>query len=250
MRAPKILSFILAALVLALLPQGAHAQDLARVYTVSPKEGADLEAAIREHAEWREQNGDPWTWGVYQVVNGENLGDFVIRSGGHSWADFDAYDQSEFAEAAGAHYESTMGPAVGSISNMITVADTAHQRLPESFENIQLYSVITWHLDPERTQDFEEAIDQIHDAIVQTGWPVHYSFVSPVNGTGGPRRSLVLFYEDWAAFEGPETTFDEMMGEVYGDGAAAIFEKFSGSFRWEESFVLRIRPDLSVNLGS
>lgn len=249
MRASKLLPLVLVAFVLTLLPPGAEAQNLARVYVVSPQEGADLAAAIREHAQWREQNGDPWTWGVYEVVNGRNLGDFVIRSGGHSWADFDAYEQGEFAEAAAAHYQATMAPAVGSISSVITAADTAHQRLPESFETIQLYSVITWYLKPDKVQDFQEAIDKIQGAAEQTDWPARYAFVSTVNGADGPQRSVVLFYENWAAFEGPEKTFDEMMGEVYGEEAEAIFRKFSESYRWSESYVLRIRPDLSVNLG-
>lgn len=249
MRVFRLLPAVLAGFVLSLLPRVAPAQELARVYLVSPKEGADLTAAIREHARWREQNGDPWTWGVYEVVNGENLGSFVIRSGGHSWADFDAYEQGEFAEAAGAHYEATMAPAIGSVSSVITAADTAHQRLPESFENIQLYSVITWHLEPDKVQDFQEAIDRIHAAIGQTDWPARYAFVSPANGADGPQTSIVLFYENWAAFRGPEKTFDEMMQEAYGEEAEAIFQKFSGSYRWSESYVLRIRPDLSVNLG-
>ena len=234
----------------ALLPDGAEAQDLARIYTVSPAEGADLEAAIREHAQWRQENGDPWTWGVYEVVNGEDLGSFVIRSGNHSWADFDAYEQGAFAEAAGANYEATMAPAVGSISSVIMAADTAHRRLPESFENIQLYAVITWHLLPDKVQDFQEAIGQVHDAIVQTDWPTHYAFASPVNGADGPQMSLVIFHENWADFEEPEKTFDQMLAEVYGEEAGAIFEKFAASYRWEENFILRIRPDLSVNLGT
>lgn len=250
MRLSNPLPVVALAFLFALVPRAADAQNLARLYTVSPKEGADLAAAIQEHAQWRAENGDPWTWGVYEVMTGENLGSFVIRSGGHSWADFDAYDQGEFAEAAGAHYDATMAPAVGSISSVITIADTAHRRLPESFENIQLYSVITWYLKPDKVQDFQSAIGQIHDAIVQTDWPARYAFASVASGAAGPQTSLVLFYEDWAAFEEPETTFDQMLAEVYGEEAGAIFEKFAASYRWEESFIMRIRPDLSVNLGS
>lgn len=252
MRASKLFSlvlFVLAAFLLAMLPRGADAQNLAQLYKVSPQDGADLESAIREHAQWREQNGDPWTWEIYELATGENLGDFYIRSGGHSWADFDAYEQAEFSAAAFEHYAATMAPAVESISSWISETDTAHARIPESMENIQLFQVITWHLKPDKGQDFEDAIDKFHDAIVQTDWPVHYVFGSPVVGADGPQTSLVLFYENWAAFEGPEKEFGEMMAEVYGEEAGEIFQKFSGSIAWSESFVLRIRPDLSVNLG-
>lgn len=249
MRASKLLPALLAALVLALLPSATQAQNLAQIYQVTPAPGADLEAAIGEHARWRQENGDPWTWQVFQVAQGPNLGDFYIRSGGHSWADLDAYEQGEFAEAAGEHYQSTMGPAVGKTSNWISATDTAHQRLPESMENIRLFQVITWHLKPDKGQEFQEALDAIQEAIEQTDWPVHFTFVSPVSGLSGPQVSLVIFNEDWASFEGPEQSFDEMMGQVHGEGAMEIFQKFSGAFTKEESVVLRLRPDLSVNLG-
>lgn len=250
MRASRLLPALFAAFVLALLPRGAEAQNLAQIYHVSPAPGADLESAIAEHARWREANGDPWTWEIYQVAQGEDLGDFYIRSGGHAWADWDTYEQSEFARSADEHYASTMGPAVGEITSWIAMGDTAHQRLPESMENIQFFNLIRWNLKADKVQDFQDAIDKIHDAIVQTEWPVHYTFVSPVVGTEAPQMGLVIFYEDWAAFEGPERQFDEMMGEVYGEEAQAIFEQLGASYWSEETMVLRIRPDLSVNLGN
>lgn len=249
MRAAKLLTPLLALFFLAGAPDGIEGQNLAQIYHVSPAEGADLAAAIGEHAQWREANGDPWTWEIYEVVQGENLGDFFIRSGGHAWADFDAYEQVEFAPAAAEHYESTMAPAVGKISSWIAVGDTAHQRLPETMENIQFFHVITWKLKPDKAQDFRDAIDQIHQAIVQSDWPVRYTFASPALGADGPQMSLVIFYENWAAFEGPEKNFDEVMAEVHGEEAETIFQKLGTSFSSEESSVLRIRPDLSVNLG-
>lgn len=250
MRVSRLLSLVAVATILAVLPRGVDAQNLAQIYHVTAKDGADLAAAIGEHANWREANGDPWTWQIFEVAQGENLGDFYIRSGGHSWADFDAYEQAEFAASAMEHYQATMAPAVGSISNWIAMSDTAHQKLPESMEGMQLYQVITWQLKPDRMQDFQGAIDKFQEAIEQTGWPVHYTFAFPVAGTtDGPQASLVIFYENWAAFEGPEMEFDEMMGQVHGEETEAIFQQFSGSFSSESSMVLRLRPDLSVNLG-
>jgi hypothetical protein len=50
--------------------------------------------------EFRQEQGDPWSWGIGQVVVGENLGTYYALSGPHSWADFDAYNNSEFTQIA------------------------------------------------------------------------------------------------------------------------------------------------------
>jgi hypothetical protein len=73
-----------------------HAQDnnLSRAYHAVPKAGmaAQFEAAVNAHTQWRKDNGDPWTWGVSVYDTGEHFGTYSVFSGGHSWADFDAYD--------------------------------------------------------------------------------------------------------------------------------------------------------------
>ena len=94
MHKTKTLATLLVALLLGLASQNAWAQqnNLARIYFIEAKVGmaAGFETALKQHAEWRKEQGDPWSWFVWQVVNGENLGSFVIRSGDHAWGDFDA----------------------------------------------------------------------------------------------------------------------------------------------------------------
>ncbi|MCG8605518.1 hypothetical protein MJD09_11035 [bacterium] len=95
MRNIKVILALLLAFSLCLTISSALAQpnNLAKMYHVKVKAGygAQFETALKQHVEWRKAEGDPWTWNVYQVANGMNLGDFIFRSGDHTWADMDSY---------------------------------------------------------------------------------------------------------------------------------------------------------------
>ena len=90
-----------------------EAEDLARIYFVDPKPGmaGQLEEALKTHLEWRKQHNDSWTWATFHVVNGDNFGQYGIRSGGHTWADLDAYEMTTAGGPEGAnHFTTTVGP--------------------------------------------------------------------------------------------------------------------------------------------
>ena len=118
--------FTLAAVVAASVLGGstalaqANTPTVARSYTVTPKPGmvAQFEVALREHARWRAENGDPWDWNVSMHETGEDFGAYSIFSGGHSWADLDAYDAG-FAPQGLVHWNATVAPLVESLSSAI-----------------------------------------------------------------------------------------------------------------------------------
>lgn len=238
-----------AAVALALGPApDAEAQDLARVYRVTPKDVGAFEAALTKHVQDRIEHDDPWSWSVMQVVVGEHVGDFVYRSGGHSWADFDAYDEG-FGAEAGLHYDLNVGPLVAKTVHWITAEDTANSRLPADsiWPSINLLEVITYHVEPGMMQQFNQVIGSIHGAIEDSDWPVHYAWVDPVSGMKGPQKTLVIFARDWAEFEQPETPMMEMLQDELGeDETQQLMQQFGNSFRAVESSVLRWRHDLSI----
>lgn len=253
MSSRKLLPTILVAFLLAVMSQSAWAQasNLAQLYTVKPKAGmeAGFQTALKQHVEWRMQNNDPWIWTTYEVIQGDNLGDFVIRSADHAWADFDAYEAG-FGPKGSVQFQASVAPLVESLTNSISALDTAHVRLPEDLQAVNLLQVITYHVKPDQGQKFNEAIGKIHDAIVKKDYPVHYVFVNQVVGGAGPAVTLVVLFENWAAFEDPDQPMAAMLAEVYGQKEAGkLFEDFAGSFTSVESSVLRVRPDLSVNPG-
>lgn len=250
MSSRRVVPTLFAALLLAVMSQSAWAQmnSLAQLYTVKPKAGMEIgfQTALKQHAEWRAQNKDPWSWTTYEVVQGENLGSFVIRSGDHSWADFDTYDAG-FGPVGNVQFQATVAPLVESTTASISTLDTAHVRLPDDMSKMTLLQVVTYYLKPDQGQRFNEVVGKFHSAIVKTDYPAYYAFVNQVAGSVGPAVTLVLPFENWAAFEEPDKPMAAMLAEVYGKKEAAkMSEEFSNCFTRIETSVLRVRPDLSV----
>lgn len=73
--------------------QAGEEEKIHKMFHVQIKPGhADAYyAALAEHCEWRREQGDPWTWWIYTITNGQDVGDCVIRSGPITWADMDSY---------------------------------------------------------------------------------------------------------------------------------------------------------------
>ena len=249
MRNKRLFVSLLVALCLGFISQSLFAQagNLARLYFVEAKPGheAQLEAAIKEHAQWRKQAGDPWTWIVHQVVNGRNLGSFAIRSGDHSWADFDSYE--EFGMKGTAEWDKNVVPHIGSVSNEITSVDTVNINWPSNPEDVNLISVRTYHLKPGQGRVFTEAVKKYHAAIQENNREGHYAFEWHRNGSTGPAVSLILPYKNWADMQGPDETFRAFMVRVLGaEEAQKLSEQFTGTFSSTESLVVQVRRDLSV----
>lgn len=247
---PKLAATGLAAMLALSVapPADAGAQELARIYRFSPQNGGTFEAALQKHVSDRIEHDDPWGWMVMEVVAGENYGDFIVRSGSHTWADFDAYDQG-FGAESGLHFQVSVAPLVEDVESWITEEDTANSRLPTDAEwpDIELIEVITYHVKPGQQQRFDELVGTVHGAIEASDWPVRYAWVDHVAGLGGPRKTLAIFFEDWAGFEEPETPMYEMLQDELGeDEAQSVMEDFGQTYRYVESSILRWRRGLSV----
>ncbi len=170
--------FTLAAVVAASVLGGstalaqANTPTVARSYTVTPKPGmvAQFEVALREHARWRAENGDPWDWNVSQLETGENLGTYFIRSGGHSWADFDAYDAG-FAQQGLVHWNATVAPLVESLSSAIGTTDQELSKPPPEGTAYAFVNITRFYLRPGRGQEFNRLHTQATRRLdVDTKW--------------------------------------------------------------------------------
>ncbi len=245
--APMAVFVIALGIAAPLWAQEAPPEVLARIYHVSAKAGssAQLEAAIGAHAKWRMDHGDPWKWDVYQVVNGEGLGDFFIYSGEHSWADMDAY--ADFLNKGSVHFNTVVGPHMAALSSVITRTDTKNIRWPEDPAKARLLQLISYRIKLGHGRDFNESIAKIHEAIVKTNWPVYYGWEYLLNGGPGPEATLALPAENWAAMKSPAKPLEAMLAEALGaDEAKKLLERFVSSIDGETSWVVLHRPDLSV----
>lgn len=229
-----------------LLPGTADAQELAQVYEVTPEAGkeAALESALRHHSQWREENGDPWAWNVYQVVQGKNYGTYIIRSSGHSWEEFDQYWAS-FGGKAGAHYQSTVSPVVKSTKAYVAQTDTALTYAQEG--DYTLFDVTTYKLKPGHADDWFDAVGQIVDAAEQQNFSGYAEVIDIVAGAGNSNARIVGLNENWADFKQPDPTLLEVVQKTYGEKKASeIVNQFTNAYSDSYNMVVRARPELSV----
>ena len=248
----RTLKVALAALVAALfaLPVTAEAQaNKAQVYHLAPKQGAEtgFEAALQNHAEWRENHDDPWTWHVYQVVQGKHLGHYIVRSGGHSWSDWDSYEQG-FGQKAGQHYAATVAPLEGKSKAYVEAVDTSLVRWPQEMQHPKLISVQTYKLEPGSGEQWYAVAEAFHEAISEEDAEGYrYAISYPLEGSSGWAR-VVSPQENWADFAPPERSGEELMSAVHGEEKAReMLERFTDSYHDMHSMVVRYRPDLSVH---
>lgn len=249
MRTLKLVSAVLIAGLFA-LPGTADAQNLAQVYEVQAKQGAEasFEAALERHAKWREENGDPWDWNVYEVVQGKHLSTYIIRSGNHTWSDFDDYGEG-FGPKGGQHYQATVAPMMKSMKSYVVRVDTAASHMPEVEDaDNPLFEVTTYKLKPGSASDFFEPVTQALDALAEQDYPEPYYLIDVVAGAGDSHARLVNQHRNWADFEEGDPSVGELIEEVHGEEKTEkLFERYNNSYSSSYNMVVRPRPDLSVD---
>ena len=212
---------------------------------VKPGGAAAFEAGLKAHIQWRKSQGDTWTWAVYQVINGEATGDYMIRSAAHTWEDFDKYQP--FLDKMAPHFYASVGDSILGIESSIGTTATEISMIPPSFEGYTLFQLITFHIRPDQQQAFRAAIGQVHATLVKANWPGYYIWVYPINGGSGPEVTLVLPFKSFADMKQPEKTLPQVLTEALGEAeATGLMQKFDNSVRGEDSGMIRFRPDLSL----
>ncbi|MEJ2058635.1 MAG: hypothetical protein P8X39_12445 [Desulfofustis sp.] len=225
----------------------AQSKNLAKVYFIKVKDGDSgaFQTALKQHAQWRMENGDPWSWTVYEVVNGTNMGDFIIRSGGHSWADFDTYQ--DFNEKGSAEFVKNVSPYIAEITSRITADDTTNVNWYPNDGEVNLIQVYTYKLKPGHGMDFYNAIKEYGKAIKKEGRKDYYGVIWGVNGGSELMVNLVFPFKNWAGMEGPKEKWRDFTKRVLGEEKAKMVrDKLANSYTDVHGYVLHLRRDLSV----
>lgn len=244
----------LVVLSLLLLALPVLAQDepgtLARGFflTIKPGMTQQFEAAYKQHIAWHRQQNDTWTWHTWQYETGERLGQYLVRTPGHHWEDFDAH--AEFSAADTADFVAGAGQYVESVSSTFSRVLPKVSRWPEGDARPAFVEVLTFRLRYGAGREFNYAIKKINEAINKSDWPVHYAWLTTVSGGELGTYTLVLPHKNWAGFKDPEKSFPAMLEEVYGRvGAGKVLKAFTKSVLSESSQIARFRPDLSYTPG-
>ncbi|UCF66413.1 MAG: hypothetical protein JSV80_11515 [Acidobacteriota bacterium] len=224
--------------------------SLARNYYLTPKAGhaADLEAGFKKQVAWYETNGDEWAWQVWQWETGDAISDYIFRSPGHHWKDLDV--RADFTSKARAHFMEVIGPHVESIKASIheVLPDVSHW--PDDYGEVPMVEVYSFQIHYGMAEQFHHVMNEIHDAIVASGWPVTYSWSAMVSGGEVGTYALVLPHKSWAEMKGPEKPFWSMMEETLGrQEADALKDSLRACVREQHGAIARFRPDLSSTPG-
>ncbi len=247
MRRTGIFLVVLSLLLLA-LPVLAQDEpgNLARAFflTIKPGMTQQFEAAYKQHIAWHRQQNDTWEWHTWQYETGERLGQYLVRTPGHHWEDFDAH--AEFSAADTADFSAGAGQYVESVSSTFSRVLPKVSRWPEGNARPAFVEVLTFRLRYGAGREFNYAIKKINEAINKSDWPVHYAWLTTVSGGKLGTYTLVLPHKNWADFKDPEKPFAAMLEEVYGRvEAGKVLKALTKSVLSESSQILRFRPELS-----
>ena len=247
----KIISSFLVALLLLLVPSLGMAQEepgtLARTFFVNVKPGMviEFEKAYKGHVEWHRRNNDTWRWDAWEVVNGDNLGQYVVRSPGHHWSDFDGNPELRAADRD--HYLTNVAEYVESNSSKIVQMLTELSRWPEGEEPPAYVTVIQFRVRYGSSEKFTYALEKVNKAIDKSNWPSRgHAWLEVVNGGEQPTYVLVLPRTSWADMKVPDKPLWAMIEEVYGrQGSENLQKVFRKLVVSETSSIARYRSDLT-----
>jgi hypothetical protein len=247
MRNLRVFVVIVAAMVLgvSVLAQGAPG-DIGLVYSVKPKLSGimQLDAAMQKHFAWHRANKDVFSWFVWQVISGENLGDFVVGTFGHHWKDFD--DHAAFDEKDDADFFPNVLPFVekADLGYWTYLADASYsgkRTAPAAMAQVTHY-----YLKPDGFVQFMEAIREMRAAMSKAGTPIELEWWRLISGGEGPQLVLVIDHDNWADMGGTGKSADQMLVDAVGaTKAVSILTAIRESTRFTRSYMMKYRPDIS-----
>jgi hypothetical protein len=228
----------------------ANQNTVARFYDVVPKAGQaqQLEEGIKRHIAFHRANGDESNWYVWTAETGPALGSYLIGTMGHQWKDFEGM---ELGPKDGADVEANITPYVQHVSSSIWTFRSDISPAPEEKgAPPKFLEVEEFFLRPEGTQDFENTVKQITQAMdkvsaQQRGGkpPMLYELRE---GGEAPRIALVFSHENWADFAPHGVTVMQALQQAFGQQRAQQIMQTGGkAIRHTENQILRYRPDLS-----
>jgi hypothetical protein len=216
---------------------------------VEPGDTLEFEAAFREHLQLHKANNDPWSWHTWQIVNGEHFGQFLIRSHGHNWKDFDEHAEARRLDLA--DFMTHVAPHIEKISSTLEVLEPSISNWSDEDSRPELVEMTRFWLHYGASDDFLEVVQKIHRAVRSKDPSADYAWSTTVNGSEGPTMTLAVPLSGWADYaDNDEASVWEILEEVYGvDEGKALRDKLGRSIRSQKSSVIQFRADLSYEAG-
>lgn len=244
-----LLSFVATALIIGAAPVFAEeekSENLARVVMITPKKGHEdaLEEAITEYHHYMGDKKGAWRYNWYSILTGPDAGKYLARSGGHSWADFDA--EHDWDKKAGEKFNAEVWPHIEDADIYITQTDDEIGKWPDNMDGYQYYSVTDWHIMPGKGWEFNEGLKKIDAILKDSEWPNYYAFIYEVSGGYGNAVKLVSPRKNFADMAPKEPAFMDIMQKAMGEEEARAFmTNWSKTYKSGQNMLLKWEPKLS-----
>lgn len=221
--------------------------NIADTWVMWPKAGQTkaFEAALKQHAAWRKNAGEGFTWSIYQPIVGEDLTFYVIRSGEHQWKDFDGNAAWETSTKSGDTFEQHVGPYVARMEHYFSETDPEHSHWIDD-KDYRYFSVTSYATKSGTRGERTDALNKIQKAIVDEKWPYPYEIS---NGIGGREPLMIVVpMKTYADMADPNPSLMTVLGKSLGSEAAAAstMKQFGGTVEQARTTIYEYRPDLST----
>jgi hypothetical protein len=225
-----------------------NANNLCRIYFSMPKTGAteQYEAGRKKHMQFHRAQKDTWTWKTFAVETGDNAGMYITSACGHSWKDFDDWEQ-RMGKADTADGNVNLTPYVQSGRNGFYVYRADMSLAPPNQPEAAMTSATIYVLHPGAAPEFVSAVKKITEALSKQGdWPKTSGWLQLMNGGEGPTFVLLNSRKNWADFSPTSKTPQDVLTESVGKEAAdAVFKTVRDSTARLYTEAVTYRPDLS-----
>ena len=216
-------------------------------HRVTPKAGmrAQLEAGRAKHMAWHKQQGDTWTWHVWEVTTGPETGSYIVVSPDHQWQDFDAWT-AKMGKGDTADAAVNLAPyqASSSTSYWVMLADAS--RPPAPGGQLVMGTFTTYRIKPGKSDQFRQALRTLKGALEKANYPRRSIWYSLANG--GPTGTYGVFVPRASMAEMALTepsmrnVVETALGRTAGEAA---LDAFSDAVESGSSEMLEFRADLS-----
>lgn len=229
-----------------------NANNVCRIYFERPKPGdvAGFEQSRKQHFQFHKSQGDTWTWNVYEITTGENMGMYVVSTCGHGWKDLDAWDQ-KMGEGDTKNANDVMGPHLAMTSGSVYTVRGDMSLADPKAPPAKLVTVSIFHLKPGTADQFAGWVHKMNPLVRNEATrKKNTTWMELSNGGSTPTFVLVTNREGWGELAPPEKANSNRDLGVAAWGQAeydAGFKQFSDAIASVNTEAAIYRPDLSYN---
>ncbi len=229
----------------------AQSNPVGEVHFNKPKAGMQFqyEEARKRHMAWHKAQNDKWSWVTWEILTGPRTGAYMIVSPGHRWAEFDAREQFNMADAADA--DKNMGGLLADEGMSYWIQRNDLSRNPNWDKPAKYISVTRYWIDPAAVNVFTESVKKVNAGMDKIKYPAKPSrWFQLANGGDGVQFVLHTDRSNMADMEPLDKNLDEAMAEAYGKAeGAALMDTIRKAIKESQTELRLYRTDLSYMPG-